>query len=207
MSDEEIRNRLLAHPEEGWKSFWDRHGRFISQMIQRYHLHAEDSEEVLQEVSFRLIKDNLRLLRSWDPRRCMLRGYLAVVTSSTCRSYLRSLNRKNSRDKFLSQNDPSIASFLMLELPDQAPGPLEHLYRQELTLLLRNCLDSPELSRIVKHPDRLILEMRLNGANNLQIANRLGISQGNAAIRYHRLKKVLKERLVRLGLRSEDLVV
>ena len=206
MTDEEIRNLLLAHPEEGWKPFWDRHGRFISQMIQRYRLHAEDSEEVLQEVSFRLIKDNLRLLRSWDPRRCMLRGYLAVIISSTCRSYLRSLRRRNFKNRFLSQNDPAIASFFMLELPDSGPSPLDLLHRQELTLLLWDCLDSSERSGIVKCRDRLLLEMRLNGANTLQIAQRLGISQGNAAIRYHRLKKVLKERLMQLGLRTEDLV-
>jgi RNA polymerase sigma factor (sigma-70 family) len=206
VSDEELRNRVVNQPEQGWSELWERYGGFISAVVRRYSLHTEDSKEILQEVSLRLVKDNLHLLRSWDPGRCVLRGYLAVVTSSVCRSYLRSAYRHNSRLRFLSRDDPGAASQLIPFMYDPTPSPLEHLHRENLETLLKDCFDAWERAGELRHEDRLLLEMRLGGANNLQIARELGISQGNAATRYHRLKQALKRQLSNHGVKSTDLV-
>lgn len=206
ITDEEIRNRLISHPEEGWRPFWERHGNFILRIIRRYHLKSEDSQEILQEVSLRLVKDNLRLLRSWDPGRGMLRGYLAVVTSSTCRSYLRSIYRHNDSVIFISRDDPNTDPLITSHLSDPSPGPMERLQQRDVATLLMECLDSWEKAGELKADDYQLLRWRLEGLDNAQIASRLGISPGNASIRYHRLKHALKDRLARSGLKAEDML-
>ena len=80
----------------GGKGLWDRfvrdHAALIYAAVQRKLVPAgrsQDREDVAQDVFIRLIKNDFKLLRSFDASRAKLSTWLTIVASSTAIDHLR----------------------------------------------------------------------------------------------------------------------
>ncbi|MEJ2027522.1 MAG: sigma-70 family RNA polymerase sigma factor [Limibacillus sp.] len=80
----------------GGKGLWDRfvrdHAPLIYAAVQRKLVPAgrsQDREDVAQDVFIRLIKNDFKLLRSFDASRAKLSTWLTIVASSTAIDHLR----------------------------------------------------------------------------------------------------------------------
>lgn len=196
LSDEDLVACVLSDPEEGMKVLLAQHGALIRTLIRRQGFSNEDCKEVYQEVSLRLIKDNLKLIKGWDPTRCPLRGYLAVITQSACLNFYRSSFHRYSREK-ATQDE---VSWALEWAQSNTSTPLERLERHRLLERLARGLDALQGMGRFTEQDRLIFEFRIGGMTWEQIAESLGISCQTARNRMYRLKQALKKGMHRLAI-------
>ncbi|MCG3195575.1 MAG: sigma-70 family RNA polymerase sigma factor [Candidatus Omnitrophica bacterium] len=203
-SDEWLREQLLQSPEEGWSQFWRVHGPFVERIVGRFQLRKEDREEVLQEVSHALVKENFKVLREWNPERCSLRGFLSVIVARNVISFFRSgFHSYNARKSSLPSEGVSPEGFSLL-LEDSANTPAERLHRIELVRSLLKLLDDWVAQHQISATDRMLVLLRLRGMTFTQISNALGISRSSATVRFTRIKPFLKRRFEEEGFSPQD---
>ncbi|NUN95013.1 MAG: sigma-70 family RNA polymerase sigma factor [Candidatus Omnitrophica bacterium] len=190
--EEALRGLVLSDPEEGWRRFWKEYGAFARSLIRKYGFSPQDSEEVFQELGIRLLKNETSALRSWDPERCSLRGFLAVVTSSVCVDFARSKFHKSSklRSDYASANEIALALAV-----DPAPSPAERLERILQVERLQRWLSEWSKEGTLRDRDQLILEAHIAGMTNLEIQEVAGVPKEEVANRLHRLKERLISRV------------
>ena len=203
--DETLRDLILSDPEKGWENFRLRFKAFLHSLIRRYGFSEEDTEEVYQEILLRLVKDNNKLLRAWDPARCSLRGYLGVVATSVSLNYLRSSFHRFTQRRVFPERTPGEPTELLDLVQDPAPSPAERLHRMDLASLFEKCIEEWSREGSLRPEDCLILGMRLSGLGQSEIARMLGTTPSNVGVRFYRLKKELKKRLKRANLKDLDL--
>jgi RNA polymerase sigma factor (sigma-70 family) len=198
-------SKILSKPQEGWQEFEERYGRLIRSWVGHYHASPEDTEEIYQEICIRLVKKDYKLLRAWVPERCPLPGYLAVITTSVCLNFFRSSFHVYSIRKWTSTQveENGDAWDLLSTLEDSAPSPRERLMRMEMLGRLEGLLQTWTETEEIPREDRLLLQFRLGGMSYRQMGKVLGISEQNAAVRFHRLKNRLKEHLTNPKPRQE----
>lgn len=83
----------LDGDQDAWRAFVDRYAPVIFAAVRRA-AHARDdraqlAQDITQDVFVRLVRDNFRLLRSYDAGRASLATYLTVIAHSTARDALR----------------------------------------------------------------------------------------------------------------------
>lgn len=155
---EEVLRGAVEGACRGEKPAWDRFVASALPPIRSAVLGAftrrgrgSDHEEVLdaiQEVFVRLIRDDHRLLREYDPERSTLSTYLAVVARSTAHNLLR---RRVTRPG-LTAEEADAAAPLAPPDPELPTLPLELLStRQRLVLRLAfdGELEVPEIARVL----------------------------------------------------------
>lgn len=89
----------LRGDKRAWDAFVERYARVILAAVQRaLRMHAPkagdaDVQDAAQEVFVRLVKDDFRLLRAYDPSRAALTTWLTIVSRSTAIDHVRRKRR------------------------------------------------------------------------------------------------------------------
>lgn len=176
----------VASVVSGRKAAWDRFVENFSGLLlgaalrtlrtRCPHLAVEDARDVVQDVFVRLLKDDFRLLRSFDPARASLPTWLTVVARSTT---LDALRRPDNRrvsvplEEDLGLEAPPHAHADAPELPLELLSPRQ---RQILHMLFDQDMDVEEVAvalnvhrqtvRSLKHQalERLRQHLRACGA-------------------------------------------
>lgn len=180
---------LYDNPNKGWPPFWLAYGQVVKRGIGRFRFQPDDRADVLQEITFHLVKDNCKFLRKWDPDRGALGAYLWVKTYSVCLDYKRKMKDHQEFDDNSGDNDHSpIIPFRIRELLEVFLRVLNQWSREGLPV-----------------KDRILIEGRLDGKEYSDIAEKIEISKDNATTRFSRLRKDLRKRLENAGLDEKDL--
>ena len=201
--DQELRDQVLASPEEGWKDFWETHGGFILRIIGRFSLSIDDTEEVRQEICHALIKDNFKVLRTWNPERCSLRGFLSVVTAHIVMTFYRSSFHRFSLKKVELLEDPTASGEHLPNPFDPTFTVTDRLYRVQVTGFLQKSLDEWVEEERLSSTDRSLVLLRLRGLTFKEISKMTGITTSHATVRFSRLKPLLRKRLEEAGIHPE----
>jgi RNA polymerase sigma-70 factor (ECF subfamily) len=141
-----------------------------------YIRNPDERKDIYQEVL-------INIWRSLDAFRneSQVSTWLYRITVNTCLGHLRC---KNLRNKFIdhdiSENIELIPSEENRENQDELHRAVEHMYK---------CIST--LSPV----DRTIVSLYLEEVGSKEIAEILGISDGNVRVRLHRIKKMLMELL------------
>lgn len=199
VDDRSIRDLVLSDPEKGWTLFLKHYQGSIKGLIWTFGLSHEDAEEVFQETCLRLSKNDSKLIRAWDPKRCSLRGYTTVVASSVCLNFLKSRFHSYSKRKASSDCEEFDNGDIVALLEDSAPSPFERLLRLEAAGRAQSTLNEWYACAGLTERDRALVNLRLRGLEYREIAAILGISESNAAVRYHRLKKEIEKLFIPLN--------
>lgn len=143
----------------GEKAAWDRfvekfaglmHGVALRTLRARSaNIGLEEARDVVQDVFVRLVKDNFRLLATFDPARASLATWLTVVTRSAAIDHLR--RPENARetvelDDTLSARDDTHFGG-RLDLP---PGLLSERQDQILRMLYDDDMDVSEVAQALR---------------------------------------------------------
>ena len=205
-SAKEILEQLFSSAQQGWPRFWSAYGEVIRRRVGRFRLSAQDCEEVLQNVSLRLIKDDFKILRRWDATKCSLEGYLSVVATSTSLDFLDSSFAAYGMKKWnpplveLSSDGEDFVS----AIPDREDNPAERLQRLQVEERVHETLERWNREGSLKDEDLILITQRLHGLSFREIAEILGLSQMNAITRFSRLRKGLALRLREAGIAEVD---
>lgn len=87
--------RLLKKDKKAWDAFVERFsGVIYASVLKVFTLHTtnfnfQDTEEVIQDVFLRLIKDDFNLLKSYKPSKASLVTWLTVISRSMAIDFLR----------------------------------------------------------------------------------------------------------------------
>jgi len=132
--------RLVRGDKAEWDAFVDRFSPVIYSAVKRTLLaHAgeaneDDSRDLMQKVFVRLVKDEFKLLKSYDPSRASLVTWLSLISRSASIDFLRRLSpRTVSIDEgALEISDPQTPTpSLHIDIPSGLLSP-----RQKLVLHL-----------------------------------------------------------------------
>lgn len=102
--------RLLYGEKESWEIFVSRSTPLIRSVIYKTMstygaVDPHEAEDALQSVYIRLLKDDFRLLRSFDPRKASLSTWLGVISRSTTIDLLRRRKSHYSLDENLTVSE------------------------------------------------------------------------------------------------------
>jgi RNA polymerase sigma-70 factor, ECF subfamily len=175
--------RALARDGDAWRELLRRYGRLILACIartgKRYRitLSEADVEDVYAEVCLRLLANDMRRLRVWDPRRAKLSTWIGMMAVQATADQLRAVAHRPADRLGVAHLD---------ERADQRPGPAE-------TLLARERWDQLEVRLESLSPrDRrfFVLHFAL-GLDPESVAKTLGISVKTVYTRKHRIRRLL----------------
>jgi len=179
MDDKPIEKVLLRlvearDDEEAWTALYIRFRPFVYALAYRRANGSQDlAKDATQEVFFRLVKYcPFKKLTDVDD----FRTYLAVVTRNVVAILCRRERHPEVQTGLLGSPDSELGE----------PVLTPHGETVELRQLLYRALR--ELSR----EERKALALRLEGYSLQEIADRLGISSSNAAVRLHRIRAKLR---------------
>lgn len=109
----------------------------------------EDARDVVQDIFLRLVKDDFKLLRTYDPERASLSTWLTVVARSMAIDYLRRPERSRETveldDTMATDGDAPFGG--RLELPQ---GILSERQAQILRLLFDEDMDVAEVATFLR---------------------------------------------------------
>lgn len=166
-----LENCLLGDPE-AWRNLFAQARPLIGTAV-RYTLARHglrdpaDVEDVCQEVLYRLLLGERRLLATYDPQRGSFRTWLAVVSRSTAMDFLRrreSATHLPLDEAELTARDPDIAE-QVLELPS---GVLSPRQRTVLRMLFEQGLDAGEIAQQLDIHPQTVRSLRHSGLAKLK---------------------------------------
>ena len=138
----------LRGEKRAWDAFVERHARVIFAAVQRaLRVHApragaEDVQDAAQELFVRLVKDDFRLLRSYDPSRAGLTTWLTVVARSTAIDHARKRRLETTGlDHAADVADPAPPPTAAEARATEAVGIPEGLLSPRQQLILRMLFD------------------------------------------------------------------
>ena len=147
----------ISGDRHAWDAFVDRYAGVILAAVGRAfrrrvgHVNPGEVDDPVQEVFVRLIKDDYRLLRSYDPRRASLSTWLTLVARSVAIDHLRKRRRstvplgsQDLPDPRTLRNPPNPPPAVSETSPDDRSLPM-HLLTARQRLVLRMLFDE-ELS-------------------------------------------------------------
>lgn len=139
---------LIALCLEGNQSAWNRFVSDFSAIIRhavswtlKHHGVATDAaDDIVQDIFFRLIKSEYRLLENWDSSRGTLKTWLAVVSRSAAIDFIRT-DRTYLYDALDDHTDIKVEMTNLLDMPElplhvlstRQKSVLQCLYGEELT--------------------------------------------------------------------------
>jgi RNA polymerase sigma factor (sigma-70 family) len=204
-TDEEIRNLLIQDVKKGWSKFWLAYGGIIRGRVRAFHFSKEDTEDVLQDISIHLLKNDCKVLRTWDSTRSSLSAYLNVVAATRCLDFLKTGYHKYTVRKVGHSTDKQVEVDPMTLLEADEKSPAERLQLLQLGETINKCLRKLCEHDHLKPMDRNLVQLRALGHSFAEIAEILGIQEGNAVTRFSRLRAQLRETLTQAGVQSSDI--
>jgi RNA polymerase sigma-70 factor (ECF subfamily) len=176
--------RALARDGGAWRELLRRYGRLILACIARtgrrygVALSEADVEDVYADVCLRLLADDMRRLRAFDPRRAKLSTWIGMISIQATADHLRVVARRTA---------DGLAA--VADRPDGRPGPVESLLARERWDLLEARLAA--LSPRDRH--FFVLHFAL-GLDPESVASTLGIAKRTVYTRSHRIRRFLLAR-------------
>lgn len=148
----DLLQRCLAGEARAWEEWIGRFGpvihRSVARAMRRYTGSApgDDTSDATQEVLLRLLRDDCRLLRTYDPSRARLETWLAVVSHSTTVDLLRRRRLKLVALEEEMLERPAPAPDSVFTVP---PGLLSPRQELVLKLLFDRDLDVAEAAAVL----------------------------------------------------------
>lgn len=172
---------LLLNDEEAWRVFHERYSRqllaVISRVIRRFpQLTGTDHlEEIYASLCLRLLKDDKRRLRSFDPSRGTPLGtWLCALARNSAHDFL----RIHRRQPWLCKVGDDLAE---VEAPSDTPDAFSVCSEREQARVLCHLVDG------LSERDREFLGAYLQGFEPEQIAAQLGISVSTVYSKKHKI--------------------
>lgn len=173
--------KLLSNDEEAWRTFHTRYaGRLqgaISQVTQRFpQLNGTDHvAEIYGTLCLRLLSDDKRRLRSFDPERgTPLGAWLCTLARNSAHDFL----RQRRRQPWLSRLATDISE---VEPESDAPDAFSVCYARQRVRVLE------DLASNLTARDQEFLDAYLSGTEPEQIAEQLGISVSTVYSKKHKI--------------------
>jgi RNA polymerase sigma-70 factor (ECF subfamily) len=146
--------RLVGGDKAAWDSFVDRFSPVIYSAIRRtllaYSSHAndDDARDLMQSVFVRLVKEDYRLLKSYDPSRATLVTWLSIIARSATIDSLRkrSIRTTPLDERALEVSDTPREPVLPVEIP---PGLLSARQKLVLHLIFDRGMETDEIGRLL----------------------------------------------------------
>jgi RNA polymerase sigma-70 factor (ECF subfamily) len=187
MSDEtSLIPRLLENDERAWRTFHERYGNrlqgAITTVTRRFpQLTGTDHvDEIYGTLCLRLLSDDKRRLRSFDPERGTPLGcWLCTLAKNSAYDFL----RNHRRQPWLNRLGDDTAE---LELPCEAPDAFSMCSTREQARAMEQLIQS------LSARDQEFMSAYLQGTDAEEIAQQLGISVGTVYSKKHKI-------LARLG--------
>jgi len=149
LANEALPEALLQGDSAAWQAFVRRYGGLIVAAVRGLATSRGEIEDLTQEVFVRLCKDNLRLLRSYDPARAALSTWLTIVARSTARDALRRRRPEGVPIDAVPEAqlaiDP-VEPVRKLKLPEALLSPRQ---REILAMLYDREMDVAEIARLL----------------------------------------------------------
>lgn len=202
-SDLELRDRLISDPDSHWPDFWHQFGALIKGRIRAFRLSREDFEDVLQDISLHLIKNNCATLRNWDPSRSSLSSYLKVVVSSRCLDYIKSQFYKEMHNPKILPTETDDGLDLLEIIDSGEKDPSERLQLLRLSAAVDQVLNGMCKNKLLKPVDRQLILLRAYGLSFKEIGVITGMREGTLMTRFSRLRSIVSDRLQQAGIGPE----
>lgn len=168
-----------------WEKFVHRYQTRIAAWSLKQGLQLADAENVAQEVLFLLT----RKLCLYDPAKGAFPTWLRRVTIHTCHNYVRRQNR------FTAGTGGTDQMQRLNEVRDDAPSGTEQKSADET---FKIALDRAR-ARVTEFAWAVFEKTALEKMPGPDVAAALGVSQQSVYMARHRVQKIVREELVRLG--------
>lgn len=182
-AETELVQRAANCDDEAFCALRDRYARHLRMIIARYAADPEDREDLLSEITAKLLEDDRRVLRAWQP----IAPFGAFLTAIAVRHCLAWLDRKNTRSEHVARLQPAaedadVADILERLIPaDDKVQPEAAVIRRDRQETLHGFIMQ------LSDSDRLVLSLRFGeGMSGPAIARLLGISRGAARQRIYK---------------------
>ena len=113
-TDRQMLRRVLDNSESGWTEMLRRYRPLIFRCITKVtnkhapHMSSADIDEVYADVLMNLLRDDMRKLRMFNPRRgTKLSSWVGMISINSAYDYLRSAARRPLLDKIDGSPEPS----------------------------------------------------------------------------------------------------
>jgi RNA polymerase sigma-70 factor (ECF subfamily) len=176
-SDLHLVERLAASDLAAAGELYDRYAPLVLALARRILRNDEDAEDVVQEVFSQIWRSAAR----FESRRGSVGAWVTMMARSRAIDRLRA--RAGRPDQASSVQDPD-------GMPSTAPGPSDHLLREERAVHVREALLA------LPGPQRTALELAyFEGLSQSEIAHRLAEPLGTVKTRIRTALQTLRERL------------
>lgn len=184
LEDSAIVKRVIAGEKELFEILLRRYNQTLYRVIRGYLKDPEEVQDAMQNA----------YLKAFD-KLFQFHGHSSfstwLIRIGINESLLRLKELKKGKVVYLSTLSTAVAT--VYQMPDKRMNPEKAVIRQEAKQLLEQAIDNlPEKYRVV-----YILK-EVEGLENAQVEQILGITESNIKVRLHRAKKVLKDSLFRL---------
>jgi RNA polymerase sigma-70 factor, ECF subfamily len=180
---------LLDNDEDAWRMFHERYGHRVQGAIftvtRRFpQLSGNDAvEEIYGTLCLRLLCEDKRRLRSFDPERgTRLGSWLCTLARNSAHDFVRS----RRRDPWLGRACDEAA---IAEVPCDAPDAVGICESREQARYVCEMLET------MSERDQEFMELYLEGLEPTLIAERLGIALNTVYSKRHKIQNRLKELL------------
>ncbi len=177
-TEREFTEKMAAGDAKSWSVFMDDYASIIMKTvnatIRRYANSSQqaDADDVFQDVMVRLVAENGRLLRSFDPGRATLRTWLAVVARSAALDALRRRPRRETAlEPALLDNVPARAGDCphLAERGPLFPHPaLSPRQNDIMGLLFDRDLDVREVARLLTIGEQTVRSLKHQALTRLR---------------------------------------
>jgi RNA polymerase sigma-70 factor (ECF subfamily) len=113
-TDRQMLRRVLDNSEEGWTEMLRRYRPLIYRCITKVtnkhapHLSSADLDEIYADVLMNLLRDDMRKLRMFNPRRgTKLSSWVGMISINSAYDFLRSASRRPLLDKINGSPEPA----------------------------------------------------------------------------------------------------
>jgi len=165
---------VVSGEKAAWDRFAEKYAGLILGMAQRVlrmktgSCNPEDARDIAQEVFVRLVRNNFRLLRLYDPAKSSLSTWLTVVTRSTTLDYLRA-SARHSHTEPLSEDlaaKPDEPFQGRMDLPADF---LSKRQRQIVRLLYFDGLDVGDVADMLKIRAQTVRSLKHKALDKLRL--------------------------------------
>jgi RNA polymerase sigma-70 factor (ECF subfamily) len=194
-TDRQLLRRVLQNNERGWAELVRRYRsliyRCITKVIGKYgpSMTNGDVDEIFAEVLMNLLRDDMRKLRMYNPRRgTKLSSWIGMISVNATYDYLRTVGRRPILDRL-----------------DGAPDPHEEADRTPLDLLIEKERWGALNGIIAEFSDKDRLFLALYYAEGLDaetVADRMEISLKTVYSKKHKIRAHLRRCIEELRVES-----
>lgn len=190
LDDMQVVRRILAGEKELFEILLRRYNQTLYRVIRGYLKNADDVKDAMQNTYLKAFDKLFQFhgnssFSTW------------LIRIGINEALLRLKDIKKGKTVYLNTFFGITTDFVN-QIPDKQMNPEKAIIRQEAKQLLEQAIDNlPEKYRLI-----YILK-EIEGLDNLQIGESLGLSESNVKVRLHRAKKLLKDSLYLLTSKSE----